>query len=766
MNGGSRIINIRSSGGRAVPDSDLLLEESILIDTPDFPAEMYDTDAEAPDRRGWIFPLLGLLVSLGWIAGMLALCWPQLGAITPVELAGFIAALCVPPALIGVLLLLGLRTSTAEARRFGRTAQAMRAEAAALERTVGMLSHAIDANRVRLAEQATELLALGDHTAASMASTTAGLNGQIADTAAHAQTLADAAAATHAKLDVLMSLLPRAHRETVDIGQALDRAGTGAATHAGALDAQLQALAERGRDAEALAQGAAQQLVTQTAQLEASGKMTSARIEQVTGQMTEAVDALLDRTAEALDETRKRIAGHTDATFALFNANQAAIDRAVGENADALSARVAAVDVVIDRIAARLRDQRSAGEAFIGTLDGDITHVSRRLDSLHAQGVERSQHLAASISALGGSAEAMTEALQIGDVMATNAIATTEQLLVALDAAAREIDETLPDALARLDARIGESRRIVGAVTPELLSLVGTAESTHDAVAAIAGVLSAQRDTIERLSASLLETLTEGRAKASELGDMVDETIGRSNRFADEAAPRLIETLIRVRDTASVAADRARETLVAVIPEAAAALEQASAAAIERASGTALRDQLSAIGQAAANAADAATRASERLTQQLATIVESTAQVDQRIDAARSERDAADTDTLARRVSLLIEALNSASIDIAKAFSTDVTDSAWAAYLKGDRGVFTRRAVRLIDASDAREIVRLYDDDDAFRDQVNRYIHDFEAMLRAILAQRDGSPLGVTLLSSDMGKLYVALAQAIARLRT
>ena len=35
-----------------------------------------------------------------------------------------------------------------------------------------------------------------------------------------------------------------------------------------------------------------------------------------------------------------------------------------------------------------------------------------------------------------------------------------------------------------------------------------------------------------------------------------------------------------------------------------------------------------------------------------------------------------------------------------------------------------------------------------------------------ILAQRDGAAIGVTLLSSDMGKLYVALAQAIERLRT
>jgi hypothetical protein len=38
-------------------------------------------------------------------------------------------------------------------------------------------------------------------------------------------------------------------------------------------------------------------------------------------------------------------------------------------------------------------------------------------------------------------------------------------------------------------------------------------------------------------------------------------------------------------------------------------------------------------------------------------------------------------------------------------------------------------------------------------------------MLRTMLSTRDGNALGVTLLSSDMGKLYVALAQAIERLR-
>ena len=146
-------------------------------------------------------------------------------------------------------------------------------------------------------------------------------------------------------------------------------------------------------------------------------------------------------------------------------------------------------------------------------------------------------------------------------------------------------------------------------------------------------------------------------------------------------------------------------------------------------------------------------------------IAAGTARVETRLEEARAEREAHDQESFARRASLLIEALNSASIDITRTFAPEVADSAWAAYLKGDRGVFTRRAVRLLDGVEQRAIAQMYDDDASFRDQVNRYIHDFEAMLRTILTQRDGSPLGVTLLSSDMGKLYVALAQAIERLR-
>ena len=53
----------------------------------------------------------------------------------------------------------------------------------------------------------------------------------------------------------------------------------------------------------------------------------------------------------------------------------------------------------------------------------------------------------------------------------------------------------------------------------------------------------------------------------------------------------------------------------------------------------------------------------------------------------------------------------------------------------------------------------------AFQQAVHRYIHDFEAMLRRVVADKDGGIIAVTLMSSDTGKLYAALAQVVDKRR-
>ncbi len=738
------------------------------VATDDVPLETDEEETEAPrGGAGRLAPVLAVAAILGWFGGAGWLLRGTFAApMAPAALVELLAALCVPPALIGILYLLGLRTSRAEARRFGATARAMRAEAASLDRVLATLARKIEENRVALAEQTTMLMSMGEEASEKLE--------EVAGTVAHqskaidtsARALGQATGEAERRVAIVLASLPKAHEEMRGLSERVDAAGLLASERAAALDTQLSALAERGREADQIAGGAADRLAAHIARMEATSESAGARLEQVTGEMSAAVDNVLDRAAAAVDEARKGIAAQGEAILAMLSANQAALDRAGRDSAEALGERIAAIEEAIGRVGARLSDEQDRGDALLEGLATGIARIDRDLGSLHASGMERTQGLAASVSALHGSVGAMTVALETGDATARRVIGTSEDLLTALDASAREIDETLPEALARLDERIAASRQFVAGAKPELLALVTAAESTHDAIEAIADVVGQQRDTLAKTQASLLETLQTGGEQAQQLGAIVDETIATTRRFAESAAPQLVEALVRVRETSNAAADHARETLAAIVPHAARAIEEATGDALRRAVDLSVRRQIADLALTTETAVTAATRASERLTQQMVALAETTAQVEARIEAGRAEREESDSDNFARRVSLLIEALNSASIDISKAFSAEVTDSAWAAYLKGDRGVFTRRAVRLLDPADTREIHRLYEEDDGFRENVNRYIHDFEAMLRQILALRDGSPLGVTLLSSDMGKLYVALAQAIERLRT
>jgi DNA repair exonuclease SbcCD ATPase subunit len=759
------LVEIRADSSRVAHAA-----EEAPMDAPELALQsewVADEEEVVPVRNGrrQLLAAAAIAVAAAWVVGLLWLARATLPTLAPVELAQFVAALATVPALLGVLWLVGLRTSDAEARRFGATAAAMRAEAASLERTIAAMGTTIDAQRQQLAGQVEDLLTRGDTASQRLGALGHDLAGQVAMANRHAASLSNVARNAEQSLATLLDDLPRARAETEGAADLLDRTAAAANDSASTLHARLETLAERGREADRIAGTAAQSLADHLQRMEGTSEAAAARLDTVTAEMSAAVDALLGRTAHAVDQSRQGIAAQGDAMLAMVGAHQAALDSAARESAEALAQRIASVEGAIDRVAARLDDQRTSGDGIVHDLETGLERVENRMATLHHHGVERSQLLAASISALGGSADAMTEALRAGEAMATRTIGTTESLLIALDSAAREIDETLPDAIERLDTKVANSQAVVAAAKPELLALVTAAESTHDAIEAVAGVISEQRRVVEQLSSQLLQTLNEGRTKADALGAMVDETIGRSHRFAEEAAPRLLEALLRVRDTAQQAAEKARETLGAVIPEAALRLEEASSAALRRATSDTVERQIAAVTDATAAAVDASTRATARLAEQVQAIVDQTAIVETRIEDARVEREENDRDTFARRVSLLIESLNSASIDITRTIAPEVSDSAWAAYLKGDRGVFTRRAVRLLDAGEARAIAALYDEDSGFRERVNRYIHDFESMLRAVLAQRDGSPLGVTLLSSDMGKLYVALAQAIERLR-
>jgi hypothetical protein len=222
---------------------------------------------------------------------------------------------------------------------------------------------------------------------------------------------------------------------------------------------------------------------------------------------------------------------------------------------------------------------------------------------------------------------------------------------------------------------------------------------------------------------------------------------------------------VQVKEAAAHAAERARETIQAVIPEAAGKLSDETAQALERVIRESVEERLREVETVAANAVESARAASDRLTNQMITLGQTASALEAHIEQTTKEQREKDSEAFAKRVALLIDSMHSAAIDVGKIMADEIDDKAWNSYLKGNRGVFTSRAVRLIGGSETRAIRTHYESDPEFQRSVNRYVADFEAMLRRVLAERDGGVIAVTLMSSDMGKLYGALAQAIERVR-
>lgn len=757
MNGGQIWAGQRAEDIAAVPGH--ATETNPWIDDADG-----DRNGSNRIRGGTVLAIVAVTLATGWVIGMTAWMaqagWPT----GPREIAEWVALLCSVPILLAILWLVVVVGGGRYAARLTTAAAAMRAETDALERTVATLDAVIETRRIALAEQVQSLTTIGDAATARLDEIGSRLSAEVLTADRHAQALTASAGAAEARLAALLAAMPRAQEEVAVLGTRIAELSGSAGEGIADLDTRLAALQDRGREAERIAGGAAQTLAEQVGRMDATSEAAGARLAAAAGQIARHVDALLGRTAQAVEASRAGIAAQGDAAVAMLQTHQAALEAAARDSAEALARRIEIVETVIERLAARLAEQRTVGNAMATDLDDWIARADGKLRTLQRDGAARAQALAQSITALGGSADVMTVALREGDSAALKAISSAETLLIALDSAAREMDETLPGALARLDQRLDSTRQRVASTKPELLALVAAAESTHHAVDAVAASLGEQRRSAESVAVTLADGLTRGRDRVAGLDQAVETAIERVDGFVESAAPRLLEALLRVRDTAINAADKARDTLAEVIPEAAHALEIASEAAFRRAAGAGVQDQIAAVAEIAEAAVAAASRAADQLQDQLARVEDASTRLGTRLEIAQAERDADLKESFAKQAGGLIEAMNSAAIDIHRSLSPDVSDTAWSAYLKGDRGVFTRRAVRLLDVDGQRAIAGLYDTDPGFRDAVNRYIHDFEAMLRSVLAQTEGTAMAVTLLSSDIGKLYVALAQAIERL--
>lgn len=712
---------------------------------------------------GWTLALLAALwlAYTAWSAGRALATMP----LDSPALAQWVAIAAGPLALLGLTWLMFGRTRRKEADQFTRSVIAMRTEARALEDVLAALSRQIDHNHAALGQMAGDLMGLGDETAQRLAAVTESLGKQSSELVSHSARIDRAAENARIDMGVVLADLPLAEEQALRMAEALRAAGQHSIEQASAFQASVEALSSQTAHADATIHDAAIRLIQHLTQVESAGAAAALRVQEA-GDVTNAgIDALLARAAESLSEIRSGIDAQGVTVSALLAQAQAGLARAGIDASTALAQRLEGAGASLDALTARIAEQERASQRLVADLDTGLVALDDRFARLAEQGDERAARLSGHVGRLRADLEAL----------GTDTGAQDQSLLALADRTAALRDGVAALSVAVVaelggafnDAEAGASRLLAATdhVRPSVEWMQGAATETADRL------LAGQRAVAEseqRLSA-MLQTVDHGVSGAQAQLGALTAAIATANedavRLSNETGPALIAALQQVREASAHAAERARSAIAAIIPESASNLGEAARAALEKAVGDAVQERLADVDRVAAQAVESARHASERLTQQMLSIGQSAVALEAHLEQSREAQRKDDGEDFARRVSLLMDSMHSAAIDVQKILSDDVDEKAWGAYLKGNRGVFTRRAVRLIAGSESRSIAAHYESDPEFQQSVNRYVHDFEAMLRRVLAERDGGMMAVTLMSADMGKLYAALAQGIERRR-
>lgn len=791
MASGTPIINIEA---QQQTDADELLASLPYVEAPQ---DEGGIGALVPRLAtpGWIAPVLAGAVVAGWTLLFALAQGPAIAAAGLAGLGGWIAQWSAPVVLVALVYLIAMRSGRAEAIRFADASAALRREAQALETRLASVNRELSLAREFLGAQSRDLDSLGRVAVERISEHSSRLEALVQTNSAQVDSIGNVSAAAVQNMEQLRDQLPVIATAAKDVASNIGNVGRVAHGHVQDMVSGLGRITDLGAASE-------RQVTALRDRIDAALSLLEARTRLLDQTISGRFEALEERSngfaldlerheAEARDAMRQR----SQAMAEDIAASSARLDREEAEALTSLRARLVALRDEAGTVARSLRDGESgamaAWEGSVARLAQDMAQFDADLAQRHATAIANATQLGSVTEATSirlAQAEARIEAITIADsALASNMDARLDvlerrltdtdralekltnssvRLLELIQASAQHSREQLPAAIAASEdqliaheARVQALRGAVEEARETGAALAGHVEAAQQTVLATTGAVHALHDGLDLRLAGQGEAISALRGRLDDLSDEVE-------RIATHTGGEVGTSLARLGNAVREALDSIENDGAARVSALSDQLSGETGAALERAMRLKASEITGQLEQAAAHALGVSREAAHQLRDQIAEVDAMAAALATRVaDAREAAQDRIDSD-FSRRMAIITDTLSSAAVDITRALNTEVADTAWAAYLRGDRGIFTRRAVKLLDAGDARHTLHLYETDGVFQGHVNRYIHDFEAMLRHLLSTRDGHAVSVTLLSSDMGKLYVALAQAIERLRS
>ena len=726
--------------------------------------------------------LLAAIASFLWLAVSVATIYLLVRYLPPTEvtlvgLGGIAAGITAPLTAIWLVALILARAAPGETRtalnriaeaeaHFGEVTARTRREIDAIDGVLTAVAVRVEEVRQTLATQAESLVDATGYLEQRTAAISGTLGRDKSSILALLEQLSLGSTAANTELAKVMDRLPQAQQQALAIQMLIGESAAGARTQIGEVNLLLGNVAAQHEDLKARAEVSADQLRATLAAINAESTATAEQFGAQSARLETSVDAAMSRASDALDAARKAIDIQVEAVLTATGQAKAILTDLGQATAQSVNDQLSVMATEAERLTSELvRHEALSGDLVesygrsFGVLDAKLGNAAHSSVAIFDGLSLRLQEFLSQVHGLSRPLEASADHTRTLETAIT-------AMRDSIAASVVTLSSTLPDSLAATGSAVDGVRASVGALGTEIdatstkaAAVALPVESSRSAIAAAAEALSEQRNGLE----TLMSTITTRLVTANQL---VGEIEHGTDAAALAATTKLLEALVRARDVAAQAEGAMREALDRAIVDSKSSLAAASDAAMRSSFTEPVIRQLSQLTAASEASADAARGAGERLSRQMLSVLETATLVESRIQEVDVRLEDAARQDMSRRATLLIDALNSASIDIAKALSIDVSDSSWTAYLRGDRSIFTRRSVKLLDRGTAKAIIRQYETEPEFRDSVRRYVNDFEQLMRSVAATGEARSLQITLLASDTGKLYVALAQALERIRS
>lgn len=604
----------------------------------------------------------------------------------------------------------------------------------------------------------------------------------------------DHAASLRATADVAASDLTKAGTQLHDNANAVLSSWRGATEHTvRAAEDSFKILTTRADEARRTAEAIREQMLEQVG-------VAKERMEEAADSVTTAADGAVNQTnmaKVALVQARSDLeAAGADSEQALARSGETLQDQAA-------ELRAAAADATKDAYEAgaiyrdetrRFSDATAEAKQNTEELQTQLLALSGQLQELATHIDEKSKEVETRTNTQLESWRA-TSNQTADDVRRMERAfgASAEGLVTASQSAGERIMTAGRDILEKVELLKTTSKFGVASLGDAVVSFeVGAkavAESSNAALTRLAGV----RATLDEHDGAAQAAADSSAERLKKIGDSLGTITAKISEVSDIATGRLTEATSSMQqrgEDAEAISQKALEAVNAVTEAFKLRLEELGVSATQTSSeiaqGSAVfqkandsmsrnivqfKEQTAAISAGAQQMVDAAVQVSDRASKadhvfeaRAQRLLRSADQLSETIQALEELEQETTQGAFLRTANNIMETLGSLAVDIDRIVEVDVPDKVWRQYRAGDSGVFARRLVKMTGRSTRKKIADKYRREAEFRDHVLRYLRQFESLLKRAMSVERSDALAATLLSSNMGKLYVLLAQSLNRL--